>query len=46
MAARLEGLAFDRIYGAFSGTTVRSGGQQAIARSFARYRRHVQEPSR
>jgi glyoxylase-like metal-dependent hydrolase (beta-lactamase superfamily II) len=42
MADRLDPLAFDRIYGAFPGTVVRSGGKEAITRSFARYRRHLQ----
>jgi glyoxylase-like metal-dependent hydrolase (beta-lactamase superfamily II) len=41
MASRLEALAFDRIYGAFSGAVVRSGGKEAVTRSFARYRRHI-----
>jgi glyoxylase-like metal-dependent hydrolase (beta-lactamase superfamily II) len=41
MASRLEGLAFDRIYGAFSGAVVRTGGKEAVTRSFARYRRHL-----
>ena len=42
MASRLEGLAFDRIYGAFPGTVVRTGGKEAVTRSFARYRRHIE----
>jgi glyoxylase-like metal-dependent hydrolase (beta-lactamase superfamily II) len=42
MASRLDGLAFDRIYGAFPGTVVRSGGKEAVTRSFARYRHHLQ----
>ncbi len=42
MAARLDDLAYDRIYGAFPGTVVRSGGKEAVARSFARYARHLQ----
>jgi len=41
IAGRLEGLAFDRIYGAFPGNVVRTGGKEAITRSFARYRRHL-----
>jgi glyoxylase-like metal-dependent hydrolase (beta-lactamase superfamily II) len=41
MASRLEELAFDRIYGAFSGSVVRAGGTEAVTRSFARYRRHI-----
>ena len=41
MATRLEALAFDRIYGAFPGTVVRSGGKEAITRSLARYRRQI-----
>jgi glyoxylase-like metal-dependent hydrolase (beta-lactamase superfamily II) len=42
IAGRLEGLAFDRIYGAFPGNVVRAGGKEAMTRSFARYRRHLQ----
>jgi len=42
MANRLESLAFDRIYGAFPGTVVPTGGKEAVTRSFARYRRHLQ----
>jgi glyoxylase-like metal-dependent hydrolase (beta-lactamase superfamily II) len=42
MARRLEGLAFDRIYGAFPGTVVRRDAPAAVARSFARYARHLQ----
>jgi hypothetical protein len=41
MADRLDALAFDRIYGAFPGAVVPSGGKEAITRSFARYRRHL-----
>jgi glyoxylase-like metal-dependent hydrolase (beta-lactamase superfamily II) len=41
IASRLDGLAFDRIYGAFPGNVVRSGGKEAVTRSFARYRRHL-----
>jgi hypothetical protein len=41
IAGRLEGLAFDRIYGAFPGNVVPTGGKEAVARSFARYRRHL-----
>jgi glyoxylase-like metal-dependent hydrolase (beta-lactamase superfamily II) len=42
IAARLEGLHFDRIYGAFPGNVVRAGGKEAVTRSFARYARHLQ----
>jgi glyoxylase-like metal-dependent hydrolase (beta-lactamase superfamily II) len=42
MAGRLEGLAYDRIYGAFPGTVVRRDAPAAVARSFARYARHLQ----
>jgi glyoxylase-like metal-dependent hydrolase (beta-lactamase superfamily II) len=41
MADRLADLMYDRIYGAFPGTVVRSGGKEAVARSFARYALHV-----
>jgi glyoxylase-like metal-dependent hydrolase (beta-lactamase superfamily II) len=41
MVDRLDALAFDRIYGAFPGAVVPSGGKEAITRSFARYRRHL-----
>ena len=42
VASRLDGLPFDRIYGAFPGTVVRTGAKEAVARSFARYRRHLE----
>jgi glyoxylase-like metal-dependent hydrolase (beta-lactamase superfamily II) len=42
MASRLESLRFDRIYGAFPGTVVPAGGKEAVTRSFARYRRHLE----
>ncbi len=41
IAARLDRLAFDRIYGAFAGNVVRAGGKEAVTRSFARYARHL-----
>ncbi len=41
VAARLEPLAFDRLYGAFAGRTVAAGAKEVIARSAERYLRMI-----